>query len=171
MSAMDAYPIELDAAGVYGLLPHRGEMQLVQSLTVLDHDHFQARACWPADSAVLRGHFPGLPLVPGVMLVELVAQVAGAGMRAGSPVARRLEGDYVGLLAGIRKCSFKRPVLPGEVVEVDLRTRPMSETAAAVSAQLMVGGAEAAQVDIFVINTPRQSLEEGLAAARTSAAA
>lgn len=171
MSGMDAYPIELDAAGIYSLLPHRGEMQLVQSLTVRDHDHFQARACWPAESAVLRGHFPGLPLVPGVMLVELVAQVAGAGMRAGSPLARRLDGDYVGLLAGIRKCSFKRPVLPGEVVDVDLRTRPMSETAAAVTAQLTVGGAEAAQVEILVINTPRQSLEEGLAVARTSAAA
>ncbi|MBX9872629.1 MAG: hypothetical protein K2X75_11570 [Burkholderiaceae bacterium] len=97
MSGMGAYPIELDAPGIYALLPHRGEMQLVQSLTVLDHDHFQARACWNVDSAMLRGHFPGLPLVPGVMLVELVAQVAGAGMRAGSPVARRLEGDYVGL--------------------------------------------------------------------------
>lgn len=171
MSGMGAYPIELDAPGIYALLPHRGEMQLVQSLTVLDHDHFQARACWNVDSAMLRGHFPGLPLVPGVMLVELVAQVAGAGMRAGSPVARRLEGDYVGLLAGIRRCSFKRPVLPGEVVEVDLHTRPMSETAAVASARLTVGGAEAAQVEILVINTPRPSLEEGLAVVRPSAAA
>lgn len=171
MSEALVYPIELDAAGIHALLPHRGEMQLVQSLTVLDHDHFQARACWSADSAVLRGHFPGLPLVPGVMLVELVAQVAGAGMRAGSPVARRLEGEYVGLLAGIRKCSFKRPVRPGEVVEVDLRTRPMSETAAAVSAQLTIGGAEAAQVEILVINTPRAALDQTLAATRDSAAA
>lgn len=171
MSEALVYPIELDATGVYALLPHRGEMQLVRSLTVLGHDHFQARACWPADSAVLRGHFPQLPLVPGVMLVELVAQVAGAGMRVGSPVARRLEGEYVGLLAGIRKCSFKRPVLPGEVVEVNLRTRPMSETAAAVSAQLAIGGAEAAQVEILVINTPRTALDQTLAATRDSAAA
>jgi 3-hydroxyacyl-[acyl-carrier-protein] dehydratase len=170
MSEACVYPIELDAAGVYRLLPHRGEMQLVHSLTVLDHDHFQARACWPADSAVLRGHFPGLPLVPGVMLVELVAQVAGAGMRAGSPAAHRLEGEYVGLLAGIRKCSFKRPVLPDEVVAVDLRTRPMSETAAVASAQLTVGGAEAAQVEILVINTPRQTLEDSLPVAQASAA-
>jgi 3-hydroxyacyl-[acyl-carrier-protein] dehydratase len=171
MSVMGSYPIQLDAAGVYGLLPHRGEMQFVHSLTVLDHDHFQARACWPADSALLRGHFPGLPLVPGVMLVELAAQVAGAGMRAGSPLARRLEGEYVGLLAGIRKCSFKRPVLPGEVVEVDLRTRPMSETAAVALAHLTVGGAEAAQVEILVINTPRAALDQTMAATRDSAAA
>lgn len=94
MSETLHYPIELDADGVYQLLPHRGDMQLIQRLTVLDHDHYQASARWSADGAILRGHFPGLPLVPGVMLVELVAQVAGAGMRAGSPAApgRRLPG-------------------------------------------------------------------------------
>lgn len=170
MSGTYAYPIELDATAVYALLPHRGEMQLVQALTVLDHDHFQASACWPADSAVLRGHFPGLPLVPGVMLVELVAQVAGAGMRAGSPAAHRLEGDYVGLLAGIRKCSFKRPVRPGEVVAVELRTRPMSETAAVATARLSVGAEEAAQVEILVINTPRAVLDQVMGATGMSAA-
>lgn len=171
MSVGLVYPITLDAAAIYGLLPHRGEMQLVAELTVHDHDHFEAWACWPADGAVLRGHFPGLPLVPGVMLVELVAQVAGAGMRAGSPVARRLEGEYVGLLAGIRKCSFKRPVLPGEQVDVVARTRPMSETAAAVSARLTVGGEEAAQIEILVINTPRAALDQTLAAVPASAPA
>lgn len=158
------YPIELDATSVYRLLPHHGEMQLVETLTVLDHDHYRARARWSADGAILRGHFPGMPLVPGVMLVELVAQVAGAGMRAGSPAARRLAGDYVGVLAGIRKCSFKRPVLPQETVEVTVRTRPMSETAAAVSAVLNVGDEEAAQVDILLINTPREAVEAGIAA-------
>lgn len=163
MSETLSYPIELDAAGVYQLLPHRGDMQLIERLTVLDHDHYQASARWSADGAILRGHFPGLPLVPGVMLVELVAQVAGAGMRAGSPAARRLEGDYLGLLASIRKCSFKRPVLPRETVQVDVRTRPMSETAAAVTALLTVGGDEAAQIEILVINSPRQAVMEGLA--------
>ena len=158
------YPIELDADAVYGLLPHRGELQLIEAITVLDHDHYQARARWSADSAVLRGHFPGMPLVPGVMLVELVAQVAGAGMRAGSPSARRLEGEYLGMLAGIRKCTFRRPVLPQETVDVTVRTRPMSETAAAVSAVLSVDGEEAAQVDILLINTPSEQVEDSLGA-------
>lgn len=163
MSDTLSYPIELDAEAVYRLLPHRGDMQLIEALTVLDHDHYQASAQWSPDGAILRGHFPGLPLVPGVMLVELVAQVAGAGMRAGSPAARRLAGDYVGMLASIRKCSFKRPVLPRETVRVDVHTRPMSETAAAVSALLTVAGDEAAQIEILVINAPRQAFLDGMA--------
>lgn len=164
MSESLSYPMQFDADGVAGLLPHRGEMQLVRSLTVLDHNHFQGHARWAPDCVTLQGHFPGLPLVPGVMLVELVAQVAGAGMLAGSPFARRLTGDYLGVLASIRKCSFKRPVLPGEDVLADVHTRPMSETAASVSAVVSVNGQEAAQIDILVINTPRQSVEEGIRA-------
>lgn len=162
MSDSAVYPLHFDADGVYRLLPHRGDMQLIDSLTVLDHDHYQALAWWSSDGTILRGHFPGLPLVPGVMLVELVAQVAGAGMRAASPAARRLTGDSLGMLAGIRKCSFKRPVRPQERVQADVRIRPMSETAASVSAQLSVEGAEVAQIEILVINAPRQSVLDGL---------
>jgi 3-hydroxyacyl-[acyl-carrier-protein] dehydratase len=164
MSEAINYPIHLDRTTILGLLPHRGEMQLVQDIVVLDHNHYQGRACWTADSAVLQGHFPGLPLVPGVLLVELVAQIAGAGMLAGSPAARRLEGAYVGMLASIRKCSFKRPVLPGDTVLAEVHTRPMSDTAASVNAMLTVDGAEAAQIDILLINVPRSDFEQGLLA-------
>lgn len=156
------YPLHLDRERILNLLPHRGDLQLVDAVTVLSDDHFVGRARWSHHSNVLRGHFPGLPVVPGVMLVELVAQVAGAGMLAGSPAAQQFEGNSVGMLAGIRKCSFKRPVLPDEDVEVDVRSRAMSSTAAAVSAVLRVGEAEAAQVEILVISTPRATLEQAL---------
>lgn len=162
------YPVELAREHILALLPHRGDLQLVDSVTVVSDDHFVGRARWPGDSNLLRGHFPGMPVVPGVMLVELVAQIAGAGMLAGSAEGRRLEGSSVGMLAGIRKCSFKRPVLPDEDVEVEVHSRAMSSTAAAVSAVVRVAGAEAAQVEILVISTPRAGLEQALAAIRGS---
>lgn len=160
------YPIELTREQILALLPHRHDMQLVDSVTVVSDDHFVGRACWDGDARVLQGHFPGMPVVPGVLLVELAAQVAGAGMLAGSREGRQLEGRSVGMLAGIRKCSFKRPVLPDERVEVEVHSRAMSSAAAAVSAVVRVGGDEAAQIEILVISTPREGLEHTLSALR-----
>ena len=92
------------------------------------------------------------------LLVEAVAQVAGAGMLVGDPYARAMGDGYIGMLAGIRKCSFKRPVLADEWVTIEVNSRQMSDTVAAVSGLLCVDQVEVASVDILAINTPRQAL-------------
>ena len=153
----------LDAAAVAALLPHRGEMQLLSQVTVFAHNHFKGTACWTDDSAVLQGHFPGMPLVPGVLLIEAVAQVAGAGMLAGDRCARSMGNDFIGVLAAVRKCSFKRPVLPHEPVDIEVHCRQMTSTAVNVTATVQVAQQEAAIVEILIINTLRADIEKHLA--------
>jgi 3-hydroxyacyl-[acyl-carrier-protein] dehydratase len=152
------YPIELDQAAVQAVLPHRGEALFVHAVTVLQSNHFRGRVRWDAGSALLQGHFPGLPVVPGVLLVEATAQVAGAGLLVGDPVARAMGADHLGLLAGIRKCAFKHPVLPGQWIDVEVHTRQMSGTASSVTATLTREGEEVATVEILVVNMPRQDV-------------
>jgi 3-hydroxyacyl-[acyl-carrier-protein] dehydratase len=171
MTAPINYPLHLFRNDIYALLPHRGDMQLIQQLTVLTHNHFQGIAAWSEESPILKGHFPGMPIVPGVMLVEAVAQVAGAGMLVGDPHANSVGQEGVGLLAGIRKCSFRRLVLPGDEVAIDVNTRQMSEMAAAISARVTVRGEEAGQVELVIINSPRSVVETTLAALRSDATA
>jgi 3-hydroxyacyl-[acyl-carrier-protein] dehydratase len=104
------YPFTLERAQIATLLPHRGDIFVCQQVVVQGPHQFQGRARWPQDNAVIQGHFPGLPVVPGVLLIEAMAQLAGAGLLAGDPM-RSLTGDLVGVLASVRKCVFKHPVL------------------------------------------------------------
>jgi 3-hydroxyacyl-[acyl-carrier-protein] dehydratase len=158
-----AYPISLGLGEITKLLPHRGEMLFLRRLTVLAHNHYRGIVQWAADSEILRGHFPGLPIVPGVLLVEAVAQAAGAGLLAGDPTVQSMGENFIGVLAGIRKCSFKRPVLPGEAVAVEVRCRQMSPSAVAATGAVTVGDEDAADIEILIINSPRTSIEKYLA--------
>lgn len=156
------YPIELDAAALRQVLPHRGDILFVRQVTVLAHDRCTGTAIWSPDLPILQGHFPGMRVVPGVLLVEAVAQVAGAGMLVGDAYARGMGENHVGLLAGIRKCSFKRPVLPGDALGISVATRQMTDVAAVVTATLRVGGDDAGSVEILMVDTPRSALLERL---------
>ena len=76
---------------------------------------------FPPDAPYFKGHFPGRPVTPGVMLIDRA--VAGAEEMLG----RRI------VLKSIRKVKFSNPVLPGETVTLDLRLRGEGEIAYAFS--------------------------------------
>ena len=152
------FPIVLDVAGIQSVLPHRGDILFVRTVVALTNEHFVGEAFWSSDLQILQGHFPGLPVVPGVFLIEAVAQVAGAGMLVGDDRAASMEADHVGVLAGVRKCSFKRPVPVDVPVSIDVRTRQMSPLAASASGLVSDAAGELASVDILILKTPRNQL-------------
>lgn len=70
---------------------------------------------------MFRGHFPGNPLVPGVLLTEALAQTAGIAAASGYPMGEK----PMFLLSGIRSMKFLRPVRPGE--QIHLRAEKLAE--------------------------------------------
>lgn len=149
-----SYPMHLDVEAIQRFIPHRGDMLFARQIIVLAHDHYTGEAAWPEDSFVFRGHFPGQPIVPGVMLVEAAAQMAGAGLRAGDRRARAAAVGMVGLLLAVRKCFFRSPVSPGLVVHFDLQTRQVSGDMVNVTGEVSSARGRVASLEFVIAQAP-----------------
>ena len=108
------------------LLPHREPFLFVDELISADETGALGRYTFTAEkNDFFRGHFPFYPIVPGVVLVEAMCQVAGAAV-----VARKLlpEGQAAFILGSIDKVRFRRPVRPGDtLVTVAQNVKVMSK--------------------------------------------
>ena len=103
--------VALARADIEALLPHRHPFLWVDAVTQLDPGrsavaalHIRGDAFW------VPGHFPGHPVLPGVLIAEALAQVAALAYLTGN---RDLAGRTV-YLVGMDKVRFRRPVRPGE---------------------------------------------------------
>ena len=96
------------------LLPHREPFLFIDEIVALDPG-VSAHARWTLrpDLDFFRGHFPGNPITPGVLIVEALAQ-------AGGLAAMSLEENEgkLAVFAGIEKVRFRRPVLPGDTLDL-----------------------------------------------------
>jgi 3-hydroxyacyl-[acyl-carrier-protein] dehydratase len=152
------YPIILDRDSIAVLIPHRGAIFTCKELIIDGPHDFRGTARWSSDNAIIEGHFPGMPIVPGVMLIESMAQLAGAGLLRGDPYVQTLPQASIGVLAGVRNCWFKSPVLPETDVEFHIHCRQMAPVVVQVTAQVKVGGVDAAKLDVVIAYAPQDQL-------------
>ena len=149
--AIPEFPFTLDRQAIQQLLPHRGPIFVCKQLIARAPRIYTAIANWPLDNAIVQGHFPGYPLVPGVMLIEAVTQLAGAGLLSADAYVRSLPGERIGVLASVRRCAFKRAVLPKQDVTFEISCRQIGADAVQVTAQALVDGIEVAQLETLMV--------------------
>jgi 3-hydroxyacyl-[acyl-carrier-protein] dehydratase len=149
--AIPEFPFTLDRQAIEQLLPHRGPIFACKQLIARGPRAYTAIANWPLDNAIVQGHFPGFSLVPGVMLIESVTQLAGAGLLSADAYVQSLPGDRIGVLASVRRCAFKRPVLPEQDVTFEIACRQIGADAVQVSAQALVENVEVAQLETLMV--------------------
>ena len=103
--------------GVEALLPHRDPFVWVSRiLECIPSEHIVAELDVDSQLELFKGHFPGQPVLPGVILMEALAQAASCCLLA-SP---QLAGN-VGFLVGIDGAKFRAQVLPGDTVRLEAR--------------------------------------------------
>lgn len=109
----------MDIAGVLAHLPHRFPFLLVDRIKEIDlGKRILALKNVTINEPFFQGHFPQRPIMPGVLILEAMAQAAGI-------LVFRTQGDKpdassVYYLAGIDKARFKRPVVPGDQLEIEV---------------------------------------------------
>jgi 3-hydroxyacyl-[acyl-carrier-protein] dehydratase len=96
------------------ILPHRDSMLLLDE-AVVDGDTARGKLTIKGDEWFLNGHFPGTPIVPGVIQCEILAQSAGV------LLADTVKPGDVPMFTGLDKVRFKNPVRPGDVFETECK--------------------------------------------------
>ena len=107
----------LDIRDIERILPHRYPFLLVDRVDELDDDHIVARKLVTRNEPHFQGHFPGHPVMPGVLIIEALAQ-------AGALYAARLvkfdPDKQVIYFMAIDKAKFRKPVVPGDALSLEV---------------------------------------------------
>ncbi|HZD53076.1 MAG TPA: 3-hydroxyacyl-ACP dehydratase FabZ [Woeseiaceae bacterium] len=107
---------ELDVAGIMKLLPHRYPFLLIDAVTgYTPGESITAIKNVTVNEPYFQGHFPGRPVMPGVLIIEAMAQAGGV---LSYMTSRDRDPDLIYYLAGVDSARFRRPVAPGDTLEI-----------------------------------------------------
>jgi len=106
---------QMDIDAILKALPHRYPFLMIDRIIEIDSDNSAIGIKnISINEPIFQGHFPGNPVFPGVLIIEGMAQTAGATVIAHEGLDN---GKKIVLLITIDKAKFRKPVLPGDVVE------------------------------------------------------
>jgi 3-hydroxyacyl-[acyl-carrier-protein] dehydratase len=125
------------------LLPHRTPFLFVDELVEVSKEKIVAKHIFTDSEFFFQGHFPEYPVVPGVILVETMAQSGGAGLRK----LGVLGGDDLFFLASVDKVKFRRQVRPGDEVRSEIENLRVSSRMIKQSGKCYVGDELAAEAE------------------------
>jgi 3-hydroxyacyl-[acyl-carrier-protein] dehydratase len=149
----------MDVLKLMEVLPHRYPMLLVDRIT-----HFETMKVargyknLTMNEQFFQGHFPGMPLMPGVLMIEALAQLGGTIILSKDDFLRR-----TAFLTGIDKAKFRRPVVPGDRLDMETTILRARSNMGWVSAEARVDGKLACAAELMfsiaaVTNFPHASV-------------
>ena len=149
--------MELNIDQIEAILPHRYPFLLVDRITeCVTGEGAKGIKCVTTNEPFFQGHFPGFKVMPGVLIIEALAQVGAVAIltEAGS------EGRLA-LFGGIKNARFKRQVRPGDVLELSCQLTARKGPVGFGTAEARVEGKLACKAELTFALTERPSCETG----------
>jgi 3-hydroxyacyl-[acyl-carrier-protein] dehydratase len=145
----------LEIGDILRLLPHRYPFLMVDRIVNINGD----------DSAIgiknvsfneplFQGHFPGKPVFPGVLIIEAMAQAAGAIVMAHEEHAG--SGKKIVLMLTIDRAKFRKPAGPGDRIELHIRKIHRRRTVGRYEGRAMVDGVLIAEAEVGAMIVPEE---------------
>lgn len=144
--------MKMDAAEIRRLLPHREPFLFVDEVTDIEPGRrLTALKRVRADEPFFAGHFPGAPVMPGVLIIEALAQ-------AGALLLFRETPDRESKLlffAGIDQARFRAPVFPGDELRLEIEVLSFRNTRSKMSGKAYVGDKLVAEAELLATMVDR----------------
>ena len=142
---------------IHTFLPHRRPFLFVDEILSADQERIIARHIFTPEEFFFSGHFPEYPVVPGVILIETMAQSGGAGLRK----LGLLGGEDLFFLASIDKAKFRRQVRPGEEVRSEVLNLRVSARMIKQSGKAYIGAELAAEAEwLCLVDRKKERLDQ-----------
>lgn len=134
----------LDVKEVIKILPHRYPFLLVDRIIEMDLDkgYILGQKNLTINEAFFQGHFPDAPIMPGVLILEALAQAGGV------LVHLKAQVDKIAVLMNVNNAKFRYPVRPGDVLLLECEGLHFSSKGGRVKATAKVGDKVAAEAEI-----------------------
>jgi beta-hydroxyacyl-ACP dehydratase FabZ len=138
--------LEIGIAEILKILPHRYPFLLVDRILEVEKGkRIVGIKNVTFNEEFFQGHFPGNPVMPGVLIIEAMAQVAAIGLLGVVPEHEK----KLLYLSGVDRCKFRRPVLPGDQLRIEAEIVNLKARACKCRVSATVEGALCAEAELL----------------------
>src|SRR5712691_1039834 len=131
----------MDIQAIREILPHRYPMLLVDRIEELEADRIVGIKNVTVNEPFFDGHFPNFPVMPGVLIVEAMAQVAGVLVLSRIPD----RASKLVFLAAVENAKFRKPVVPGDQLRIEMKVGRLKSSVAKMYGTATVDGVVVAE--------------------------